>query len=241
MAKPSKPGAKSFDAVLERTGEGLNWTIVRVPLDVAQIWGARGHFRIKGEINGFAFRTSLFPTGKGTHILMVNKVMQKGGKAVAGMKARFRVEPDREKRIVAPPAELVRELGQSKRLKKFYESFNDSTRNEIARWIAMGKEAGTRRRRAQQLGMRLMETLEAERQLPPLIERAFAQNPLAREGWKLMPPGHRRRHLLTIFYYRNPESRARRLAKTVREIVEYAKRRRGNGDLEPGRNDTQEE
>jgi uncharacterized protein YdeI (YjbR/CyaY-like superfamily) len=217
--------------MLERGGDRLNWTIVRVPLDVAKVWGVRGQLRIKGEINGFTFRTSLFPTGKGTHLLMVNKQMQAGGKVAAGMKARFRVEPDTEKREVAMPPELERELGQSKRLKKFYDSFNDSIRREIARWVGLGKQAATRRRRAQQLGERLMETMEAEHTLPPLIERSLLQNPLARAGWQLMPPGHRRSHLMGIFYYRNPESRARRLAKAVEEMVQYAKRR-GSSELD---------
>jgi uncharacterized protein YdeI (YjbR/CyaY-like superfamily) len=231
MPKPPKPVAKTFQAILERSGEGLNWTIVRVPIDVPKVWGVRGQLRIKGEINGFPFRTSLFPTGQGTHLVMVNKQMQAGGKVAAGMKARFCIEPDTEKRVVAMPPELARELGQSKRLKKFYESFNNSTRYEIARWVGLGKQGETRRRRAQQLGERLMETMEAERQLPPLIERALAQNPLAREGWQLMPPRHRRSHLLGIFGYRSPESRARRLAKAVEEMVQYAKRR-SRGELD---------
>jgi len=232
MPTSPKPVAKTFQAALERSGDGLNWTIVRLPLDVAKVWGVRGRLRVKGEINGFAFRTSLFPTGKGTHLLVVNRQMQAGAKAVAGMKARFRLEPDTEKRVAAPPPELVRELTQSKRLKKFYESFNDSTRREIVRWVALGKHAETRRRRAQQLAERLLETMEAELQLPPLIERALAQNPLAREGWGLMSPRQRRGHLLGIFYYRNPESRAGRLGKAVEEMVQYAKRR-GGGEWEP--------
>ena len=70
-----------------------------------------------------------------------------------------------------------------------------------------------------------METMEAERQLPPLIERALALNPLARQGWQLMTPGHRRSHLLGIFYYRNPESRARRLEKAMQEMIAYAEKR----------------
>jgi uncharacterized protein YdeI (YjbR/CyaY-like superfamily) len=231
MPTSPKSVAKTFQAVLERSGEGLNWTIIRVPLDVAKIWGVRGQLRVKGEINGFPFRTSLFPTGKGTHVLMVNKQMQSGSKVVAGMKARFRVEPDTAKRVVALPPELARELGQSKRLQKFYESFNDSTRYEIARWVRLGKQAETRRRRAQQIGERMMETIEAEQMLPPLIERSLAQNPLARMGWQLMPPRQRRSHLIGIFGYRSPESRARRLAKAVEEMVQYAKRR-GRGELD---------
>lgn len=227
MPAPPKPVVKTFQATLERSGDRLNWTIVRIPIDVYKVWGVRGQLRVTGEINRFPFRTSLFPTGKGTHLLMVNKTMQEGGKVAPGMKARFRLEPDAEKRVVAPPEELLRELKQSKRLLKFYESFNYSTRGEIARWVALGKQPGTRRRRAQQIGERLMETMEAERRLPPLIERSLAQNPLARQGWQLMPPGARRSHLMGIFYYRDPQSRARRLAKAVEAMVEYAEKRDG--------------
>src|SRR5260370_2610650 len=66
-----------------------------------------------------------------------------------------------------------------------------------------------------------MQAMEAERQLPPLIERALANSPEARRGWQLMPQGRRRGHLLGIFYYRNPESRGRRLETALREMIGY--------------------
>lgn len=88
----SRNASKSFSAVLEHSGDRLNWTIIRVPLDVAEIWGKRGQLRVKGEINGFAFRTSLFPDGKGGHVLIVNKKMQAGGKVGLGERAKFLME-----------------------------------------------------------------------------------------------------------------------------------------------------
>jgi hypothetical protein len=45
-----------------------------------------------------------------------------------------------------------------------------------------------------------------------------------------MTPAHRRSHLMGIFGYRNPESRARRLAKAVEEMVAYAEKRKESGD-----------
>jgi uncharacterized protein YdeI (YjbR/CyaY-like superfamily) len=219
--------AKTFDATLERGANNLGWTIVRIPFDAAKVWGKRGQLRVSGDINGFAFRTSLFPDGKGGHSLLVNKTMQKGANVRVGMRARFRLEPDSAPRPVDPPEELLVLLRQSQRLRKFYESFNPSTKRDIARLIADVKSSEARKRRVEHFAERLMETMEAERQLPPLIERSFAQNPLAREGWKLMPPRQRRWHLLGIFGYRNPESRARRLEKAVQEMVEYAQKRAG--------------
>ncbi len=60
-AKPT-PAAKRFEARLERLRSRLNWVVIRVPFDAAGVWGLRGQIKVKGEINGFAFRTSLFPT-----------------------------------------------------------------------------------------------------------------------------------------------------------------------------------
>jgi uncharacterized protein YdeI (YjbR/CyaY-like superfamily) len=223
----AKPVAKTFDATLERTPNNLGWTIIRVPFDVAKVWGKRGQLRVSGEINGFAFRTALFPTRVGRHMMLVNKKMQKGANVRVGVKARFRLEPDTAPRPVVLPQELLALLRQSKALTKLYESFNPSTRRDIARWIGDAKSSDARQRRAEQLAERLMETMEAERELPPLIERSLAQNPLAREGWNLMPPRLRRGHLLGIFGYRSPESRARRLEKAVQEMVQYAEKRAG--------------
>ena len=221
----TKTVAKTFQAVLEKSSNNLGWTIIRVPLDVAKIWGVRGQLRVKGEINGFRFQTSLFPSGKGYHTLLVNKKMQRGAGVREGMKATFRLVPDLAKRTVALPKEWVEVLDESKRLRNYYKSLSYSRQHEIARNIAECKQAATRRRRAQQLAEHLMQAMEAERELPPLIERALANNPQARRGWQLMPPGHRRSHLLGIFYYRNPESRARRLEKAMQEMVVYAERR----------------
>jgi uncharacterized protein YdeI (YjbR/CyaY-like superfamily) len=216
--------AKTFDAILERTGDRLNWTIIRVPFDVARLWGVRGQLRVKGEINGFSFRTSLFPTGKGTHMMMVNKKMQAGGKAPPGGKARFRLEPDTEQREVEQPTELARVLRQSKPLLKYYEALSYSMRHEIAKWIAAARHAETRRRRAEELAERLMLTMEAEREVPPVLQAALRSSPMALRGWELMPRGHKRNHLLAIFYYKTPEARARRIAKAVSEMVQYAEK-----------------
>ena len=217
---PAKSAAKTFQATLEHSGNSLNWIIARVPFDVFKQWGSRGHLRVQGEINGSPFRTTLFPTGKGDHFFIVNKKMQSAGKVAPGLTAKFRIEPDTAPRKpVATPRELLEEIGQSKRLLKLFESFNASYRKYMVEWVAEGKQESTRRRRAEQLAERLMETLEAERELPPVIQLAFRQNRRAQEAWELLSPSHRRRHLFSIFYYREPESRARRLAKTIDEIM----------------------
>ena len=205
----------------------LGWVIIRLPLDVHKVWGVRGQLKVRGEINGFTFRTSLFPTGKGYHFMMVNKQMQRGAGVRAGMTAHFRLEPDTEERVVAVPAELTRALQQSKRLQKYYASFSYSARREVAKWVAEGKQAETRRRRAEEMAERLMQMMEGERgDLPPVLELALSRNPKARAGWERMPPSHKRQHLFGITGYKSPESRARRVAKAVEQMLEYAEKNR---------------
>src|ERR1700682_4154596 len=79
MKPKPKAVAKSFKATLERMPSNLGWVTVRIPVDVPKVWGTRARLRVKGEINGFAIRSFLFPTGKGFHCLTVNKRMQAGG------------------------------------------------------------------------------------------------------------------------------------------------------------------
>jgi uncharacterized protein YdeI (YjbR/CyaY-like superfamily) len=204
--------------------------IARIPIDLAQIWGKRGQIKVQGEINGFAFTATLFPDGKGHHFLIVNKKMLSGGKTAAGSMAKFRIQPDTSPRVtVSPPKELMRELAQSKRLLKFFESLNPSRRHEIAKWIAQCKTSDARKRRSQRLAEWLLETMEAELALPPIMQLAFRKNPRATEKWEQMSPSHRRAHLLSIFHYREPEARARRLAKMIEEIA-GRKREAGNED-----------
>ncbi len=220
----SKPlEGKTFTAVLERTPDRLRWVIARVPFDAATLWGKRGQIKVQGEINGFAFTATLFPDGQGHHFLIVNKKMLSGGKTAAGLTAKFRLQPDTTPRItVSPPKELLRELAQSKRQLKFFESLSPSRRHEIAKWIAQCKTSEARKRRSEQIAERLMETMEAEFALPPIMQLAFRRNPKACAEWNRMSPSHRRAHLFAIFYYRTPEARANRVQKCVEELLQRA-------------------
>jgi len=221
----AKSTSRSFKAPLERLPGGLGWVIARIPFDAAALFGSRRP-KVKGEINGFAFRTSLFPARAGGHFLLVNKRMQRGGAAAPGTVARFRLELDIEKRDVSPPAELKRLLSTDRALRKWFDALNYSTRKYIVDWITDVKSTDARVRRSEQLAERLLATMEAEQELPPMIQREFARIPHALEGWKLLPPTQRRGQLLAIFYYRDPESRLRRIVKTAEAAAEYAEKKK---------------
>ena len=224
MKSVSKPVSKSFKATLKRMPSNLGWVIVRIPLDVPKVWGTRGMLKVKGEINGFAFRTSLFPTGKGYHYLLVNKRMQAGAGARPGSVAQFRLEPDTEKRVATVPAELQRVLNEDRSLRRWFDQLNYSIRKWITDRVGQVKSAEARVRRAEQVAEQLMATMEAELELPPILKLAFAREPRAFAGWQRMSPLHRRGHLLAIFYYRSPEAHDRRIAKVIEDALAFAAR-----------------
>jgi uncharacterized protein YdeI (YjbR/CyaY-like superfamily) len=228
MKPKPKSVAKSFRATLERIQSRLGWTIIRIPFDVAKLWGTRGQLRVKGEINGFAFRTSLFPARGGGHILLVNKRMQKGGDVRQGMSAQFRLEPDLDERVAVVPAELKHFFKEDAYLRQWFEKLNYSIRNEVGKWIVQVKSPEARVRRAEQMAERLLATMEAERDLPPALQLAFARDGRALQGWQHMSPSRRRGQLLAIFYYRSPEARARRIDKVVQEAAAFAERQSKN-------------
>jgi uncharacterized protein YdeI (YjbR/CyaY-like superfamily) len=76
-------------------------------------------------------------------------------------------------------------------------------------------------RRAQQMAERLLATMEAEAELPPVVARALRGRPKAKIGWERMTAVQRRSELMGVFYYQTPEARERR----VQKLVEAAERR----------------
>ncbi len=86
------------------------------------------------------------------------------------------------------------------------------------------KSADARIRRAEQIAERLLAVMDAERELPPILQVAFARHPRAREGWGEMSVSRRRAHLFGIFYYRTPDARARRIDKMLDDATGLAEK-----------------
>jgi uncharacterized protein YdeI (YjbR/CyaY-like superfamily) len=217
---------KKFRGLLEPDHTELRWVVVKVPFDVAKAWPERNRLRVKGTINGFEFRTSLFGSAQGGHVVLVNKKMQKmAGVAVGGV-AEIVLEPDLEERRAEVPPEVAKFLAKDRALKRWYEQFSYSARKDIERMITEPKSAEARMRRAEQLAERMMLAMEGEREPPPILQAAFVRQPEARVGWEAMTEVQRRGHLLGIFYYHSPEAREKRAAKVVDEAVKVARRER---------------
>lgn len=225
-------GAKAFRARLEKGHRALGWTIARVPFDPAKAWPKMVRLRVQGTIAGargkaFAFRTSLFPNSAAMggdeaaaeagmadgFCLLVNHAMQRGAGVKLGDEAAFTLEPDLDERPAEMPEGLAELLDEEEGLRAFYDQLSEYTRREIGKWILGVKSDEARMNRCAQLAERLLSTMEAERELPPIITRAFQRRPKARAGWPKLTETQRRNELMAVFYYRSPEAREKRVQK----------------------------
>jgi uncharacterized protein YdeI (YjbR/CyaY-like superfamily) len=218
---------KTFTATLRHEGSALGWKIIDIPFDAKKAFGKGGRVPVAGTVNGFAFRSSLFPRKDGPHFLMLNKQMQKGaGVSEIGDKVKVEIALDEKERTVKTPKELKDAFSGDDDLLHYFESLSYSMRKWMSDSITNAKTPATKRKRAEELAEHLLLMMEGEKVAPPILQAEFARNPKGKKGWDLLPPSHKRGHLWGIFYYKSPEAREKRMQKAIEMMVEYAEKKK---------------
>jgi Bacteriocin-protection, YdeI or OmpD-Associated/Domain of unknown function (DUF1905) len=215
--------AKTFHATLEPSGMGLQSSFAILPFDIAKAWPDLKVRRVKGEINGFDFRTALFPTPRG-HGFFVNKKMLAGAGVRQGDRAEIRIEPDLDERQETMPEELVRAMKGAAQLRKWFEKLPPGHRRWIAQIITEPKSAASRQKRAEEMAERLYLTMEGEFETPPILRTEFLRQPLAEGGWKALTAVQRRNNLFMIFGCRSAEARQKRVQAVIEVALDKARR-----------------
>ena len=108
---------------------------------------AKGYIRIKGAINGFAFRQTLVPVKDAPYRLFVNIPMLKGGNAAIGDTAEFAIQKDKtpvEKDYEMNPI-LLEELKANK-LEKAFDTLTPSRKKDILKYLSYIKTEVTVRK-----------------------------------------------------------------------------------------------
>jgi len=149
--------AKSFRAKLTGEGPGGAWVFLKVPFDVEKEFGTRARLAVKGTINGFAYRTSIFPDGKGAHSMMVNKAMQEGAKAAAGETVAVTMAPDTAPRTVKVPKDLKAALAKNPAAAAVFDKLSYTHRKEFVEWIEQAKKPETRSARVEKTVAMVLE------------------------------------------------------------------------------------
>ena len=224
---PAKPiQAKTFEAVLERTPDRLRWVIAACPSTPPKSGASAASSRIQGEINGFAFRSTLFPDRQRQSLpdrQQENAVWRKdraGAHGEISSAAGHRAAKALERRKSCCVSWDNRSGCSS--------SLNRSIHRggmRLPNGLPSAKARRARQRRSQQIAERLMETMEAERELPPIMQLAFRQNPEPPNNGSACLPSHRRAHLLSIFHYRTLKHGWPIAFKWVEELLQRAEKR----------------
>jgi len=136
-----------FQARLEAQGEGGAWVILRLPFSVEKEWGSRARVAVKGTLNGYSFRSSIFPMGDGVHCLMVNKQTQAGAKAGAGDRVDVVMEMDTAPRTVEVPKDFQKALNRNAKAKALFGKLAPSHQRAYVEAIEEAKKPETRARR----------------------------------------------------------------------------------------------
>jgi hypothetical protein len=118
-----------------------------LPRQESAKFGVRGRVPVNGTINGYAFRSSIFPVGDGTHYMAVNKAVREGAKVAAGDRVKIIMETDTAPRTISVPHDLDKALSKSKAARTSFDKLSYTHRKEYVQWIESAKRPETRARR----------------------------------------------------------------------------------------------
>ncbi len=140
--------------------EGINGgAMISLPRRESVKFGVRGRVPVRGTLNGYPFRSSIFPTGDGGHYMAVNREVREGAQVKAGDRVQVIMETDAEPRTVELPPDLEKALAKSKAARTRFDQLSYTHRKEYVQWIEAAKRPDTRQRRLAQTIERL-ETSE---------------------------------------------------------------------------------
>jgi hypothetical protein len=115
-------------------------------------FGTRGRVPVTGTLNGYPFRSSIFPTGDGGHYMGLNKDIREGAGGVkAGDRVRVVMETDTAPRTVTLPPDLEKALGKSTHTRARFDKLSYTHRKEYVQWIEAAKRPETRARRLEKV------------------------------------------------------------------------------------------
>lgn len=137
------------------TGQAGAWASLEVPAEVSAKLPSRSIVPISGSIQGFEFRTSLMPDGRGGHSMMVNREMREGARVGPGddVTVVFRVDPTgREPEV---PDDLRAAIAASEKARMLWEKITPRAREEWVDHVTEAKKPQTRARRIERVVARL--------------------------------------------------------------------------------------
>jgi uncharacterized protein YdeI (YjbR/CyaY-like superfamily) len=125
------------------------------------------------------------------------------------------------------PKLLVDACDGDEQLLAWAGTLRESWQRWIARHVMQPASEETRQRRAERWAELMLQTMEAEQELPPALAARLRRTRYAAEGYALMSVNRRRDYLMTIFGARGMQARENQIMRWIEACV--AKGARGGG------------
>lgn len=138
-----------FKATLERPEGVGTWTYAPIPANVSEALATRGQVRVKGTVDGKPFESTILPTGRGGHYLVVKSELRKAIGKEAGAAVQVQFEATRRATKVALPKELKAALAKDTEAQANFGAMPPSHQREYVRFIGEAKKEETRARRVE--------------------------------------------------------------------------------------------
>jgi hypothetical protein len=137
-------------------GAGDAWTRIAIPADVASSFRSTAMVKVRGTLNGVAYRSSLMPDGQGGFHMMVNAAIREEAGVGSGDEVTVQMEVDDAPRTVRTPADLAAGLRADPRANAFWGALSYSNKRLYVDQILEAKQPETRAKR-------VAETVQAMR------------------------------------------------------------------------------
>lgn len=124
------------------------WTFLVLPQEASDKLPSRGQTTVEGTFNGFQFRATLNPDGRGGHWLKVNPKLRTAAGAEVGDIVSLRMMPvDREPEPKVP-ADIRKALAAApKKAREVWSDITPAARRDFVHWITSPKRPETRVKR----------------------------------------------------------------------------------------------
>lgn len=140
------------------SGGGGGWMFLTLPKEASAKLPSRGMVSVEGTINGFGFRATLEPDGRGGHWLKVDRKMRDaaGAAGLSGFEPGDDVTleitplaPDQEPEPTVPP-DLRKALAAApQKAREVWSDITAAARRDFIHWITSAKQEATRSRRTE--------------------------------------------------------------------------------------------
>jgi hypothetical protein len=170
-----------FNAKLFKIGL---WTILKLPEYESAKLPSRALTMVAGTINGYHFKISLEPDGKGSHWFRVDETLQKAARVKAGDNVKLEVEPTKQWLEPEVPGDLKKALSTSKKAEDLWMDITPNARWDWIRWIRAVKTAETRQKHIEVALSKLNKGMRR----PCCFNRNLCSEPYVSKDWALLVP-----------------------------------------------------